>query len=82
MIDTSTYRRIHKSSHWNDSNVVRAMPNSNNYDSWPIEVRVTEAVNDSILMILSPCILGFEMQAKKWGMPGYDFSVICCELHC
>jgi hypothetical protein len=76
MIDISTYHRIHKSDNMRPPPLAFAgMQRTKNYDSWPMEVKVTESPDDSIFMMLPPCILGFEMQAKKWGMYRFRVSI-------
>ena len=77
MIDTDTYRRIHQSNRSRGFGPPTGSPRPKNHDSWPIEVQATEAVDDSILMILPPFIPGFEMQAKNWGTFGFGVSIIC-----
>ncbi|KAF2093914.1 P-loop containing nucleoside triphosphate hydrolase protein [Rhizodiscina lignyota] len=64
VIDTSTYKRIHRSEtpFFNNS---APLP-KDLHDNWPVELEVTQEVDDSMLMTFPSNIPGFEMQAKKW----------------
>jgi len=76
MIDMDTYRKIHKKSdaEANPKDKDRVFthagkkPLFQSHDTWPTEVKIAEVVDDRVLMILPPSILGFEMQTKRWGM--------------
>ena len=82
MIDMSTYRKIHKESHNNIHIVVDAESHRMKYDYWPTEIKISQTVDDEILMLLPPHIPGFEMQTKKWGMSTFAFSTVYCVRTC
>lgn len=63
MIDTSTYKKMHKSES-NYSNIRRDV--GLRFDSWPNTITNKQELDDQNLIVMPPNIYGFDFTEKEW----------------
>lgn len=64
MIDYKTYRKIHPNAEAFNFPPESILP----FDTWPESVPLDAKPDENVLILLPPCVQGFFLKDKKWGV--------------
>ena len=73
MVDVATYHRLHVPKHMDP----QPFRGPSRFDPWPAEYKREDKLDDQMIILLPPTVLGFDIQEKEWSnyqLPTHKFD--------